>query len=257
MCLFVLPYESSFWLGIAQNIEPVLAVFGILLFGVIVWLLLRSLLALATSKLPSRQRKFAFIGLCLLLSLLIAYAARNIVVFTFDLPIEPLIAARTIQSPYGFQLQPQELRNALKYGSSIWRWAIVQWVIQEGPLLTPILALGILLVWVLIVLSQKTDGGFWKILTSRKRQSLCMISKLIASTFFVAMLVFAIPYWLSAPVVYDEGDKSYREHRAWFKNPDASWVNLVATKPAIQKDEALMSRFQNEVEMKLKQFQSE
>ncbi len=257
LCLFVLPQEANLWLAIVQRIEPILAVFGILLFGFIVWLLLRTSFAFASSKFPSRQGKFVFFGWCFLLSLFIAYAADEIVGFMFDLPTEPLIAARTSQSPYGLQLPPQELRNALKFDRSNWGWAIVQWGLHQGPLVTPVLALGMLLVWFLIVLSQKTGGGFWKILTSGKRQSLCMASKSIAFTYFVAILVFAIPYWLSAPDAYGEGDKSYREHRAWFQNPDASWVNLVATQSAIQSDEALMSRFQNEVEMKLKQFQSE
>ncbi len=257
LCLFVLPQEANFWLAIVQSIEPILAVFGILLFGFIVWLLLRTSLAFASSQFPSRQGKFVCLGLCFLLSLFIAYAADEIVILTTDLPCEPWIAAKTGQSQYGFQFQPQELRNALKFGRSNWGWAIVQWGLHQGPLVTPVLAFGMMFVWFLIVLSQKTGGGFWKILTSGKRQSLSLISMSIAFTFFVATLVFAIPYWLIAPHVFDESDKSYREHRTWFKNPDASWVKLVATKSAIQSDEALMNRFQSEVENKLKQFESE
>lgn len=138
-------------------------------------------------------------------------------------------------------LDADELRSALNLQDARWPWAILQWLVHDGPVLAAGLSIGLLVVWQVLRRARRA-GGIQQYVRSAKREHLRLAGDTVARSCLVAVLTALLMYFAVTPTVVASLHVGRREQlrRERLINPESVWTELTQATAQIRTDEALM-----------------
>src|SRR5690606_25154348 len=120
------------------------------------------------------------------------------------------IPAKVWVETEGLHLDARELQSVIMLSGSKWIWAFIQWRINYGPVIIPILVVIVLMVWQLVRQACRIEGGWSQILRTRKSIALRQACELACKSCIVAgLFVLAINLRTNTELV-DQMDNRYR-----------------------------------------------
>ena len=122
-----------------------------------------------------------------------------------------------------------------------WTWALIQWQAYQGTIITPLIAIGILLLWHMIRRARSFKDGYRAILRFHKRSQIRHAGSAIAGSCAVMSLVILAVYLSSAPIVADRAETYYRVHHEHLINPSHTWNEINVATAQIKADDTLVS----------------
>jgi hypothetical protein len=247
LLVFKLDLVISYGNEVLQQVKPLFVAIGIIFIGALACYQFFQVRAFARSNPPSRGRKVVITAFSFIITTLSVLMFGRVHDFAVDIDKRPWIPTAKFHYLHGIATEQQQIQRALNMDKSKLFWAAVQWEQNRGGIVTPLLAVGLLIILTAIKFNMILKSTFRELLTKRKRIVTFWISREIALSCFIATLAFAIPYWLIAANVCAELDNSELENRARILNPEATWSNLAAEVAATRSDLAAMSRINEDV----------
>jgi len=230
------------------NLHPSVLITVLLVSAWLCGVLFHVLLAFARNDVLARRRKFLACGLVFLLALIAVPAGTALAVAMSDeLEAQAWISPAVWREAEGLHITPSEIQSAVKLEDSKWGWAFIQWQAHHGPIAAPLIVVGVLLIWHLILRARRFEGGYRKILRSQKRGQIRLAGNVVARSCVVASLVFSLVYLGATPTVAESMETYHRVHYERLVNPSQTWEEIAAASAQIKSDESLMTRLKAEI----------
>ena len=230
------------------TLHPILSIALFFLLPVICWALFRFLWKFVKNQNLTRRRKLLAVGVVFLISLFAVLAVPALGMVTHDIEAQAWISPTVGKEAQGMLFDAEELQSTMKMDDSSWAWAFIQWQVYNGPLVAPIIAVVMVMVWHLIRRAGRIEGGVRQILRSQKRSELRQSGKSVAGSCLVAALIFLVLYLGTTPPVADKMDTYHRVHYARMARPADAWKEIAELTVEIRANKETMARMQAEID---------
>lgn len=219
--------------------HPYVSVVLLLVGMVLVGMTVRVFVSFLRTKTMAGRRK------CLAAGLLLVgvFVAIPLVIVIDGLVIDEIATQIWVTPKVGDEAQHMhltvgEIQSGMDLESAKWTWAFVQWLIHDGAIWTPLIAVAGLLLWYAIRRARRLDGGMWCMLRLEKRASIRLSGKAASRSCLACALVFFLLYLAVAPTVMRQTETCYQVHRERMMDPARTWqeiadaCNQIETSPA-------------------------
>ncbi len=234
-------------LGIA-TLHPVVTSILLIVLLLLGWAIWESISAFIRNPEFPRQRKFLSVGIIFLITMLAVPAGVALVVMTEEFEPQAWISATVWEEAKVTNIEPRELQKVMHLEDSKWTWAFIQWQAHRGGMMTPLIAISVLMFWQLLRSARRVEGGLRQLLRTQKRIQICRIGNSIACSCMVASIAFSLHYLAVAPGVVELMDRYYLVHYERIVNPSHFHEEIAEAMAVIRSDEKLMDRFQAEID---------
>jgi hypothetical protein len=220
----------------AAAFHPIISAALLVLFAAICWAACRCLWQFARNENLTRRRKLLAVGVVFLIALVAVPASAPLGVMTGDIETQAWIAPTVWPEARDLHLDAEELQRAMRLEDSRWAWAFIQWQARHGEVVTPLIAVAILMIWHLMRRARRVEGGLRRILRSQKRCELRLSGMCAAGSCIVASLFFLLPYLGMAPAVADMLDARDRIHYERMARPSHAWEEIREMSAKVRSD---------------------
>ncbi len=235
------------------TLHPILSIGLILLLVLTCWASFHFLWKFVKNQNLTRRRKLLAVGVVFLIALVAVPAATALGMVAHEIEAQAWIPPTVWKEAQGLQFEADELQSAMKMDDSSWASAFIQWQAYHGPLVAPIIAVVIVMVWHFIRRARRDEGGLRQVLRSQKRIELRQSGPSVAGSCLVASLIFLALYFRTTPPVSDMMDTYYRVHHTRMVRPDLAWDEIAELTVEVKADKETTARLQAEIDERNRQ----
>lgn len=235
------------------TLHPVVSIGLILLLALICCVSFHLLWKFAKNQNLTRRRKLLAVSVVFLTALVAVPASAALGTVSHDMESRAWISPTVSKEVINLHFETEELQSAIKVDDSRWTWAFIQWQAHYGPLVAPVIAAVIAMVWHLIRRARRVEGGLRQILRSQKRSEAFQSGKSVASSCLIAALFCLALYFGATPPIADIMDSYYRVRHARMVRPDRVWEEIAELTVEVNADKETMARLQAEIDERNRQ----
>jgi hypothetical protein len=230
------------------KLHPAISIVLLLLLASIVWATFHCFRRFARNDNITRRRKFLAVGVVFLIALIAVPSGTALGMMAHEFETRGWISPTVWQEARGLHIGADEMQSAMKLEDSRWTWAFIQWQAHHGPVVTPLMAVVILLAWHLIRQSRQIEGGLRQIFRSGKRREIRLCGTSVAGSCGIASIFFSLLYLGTTPTVSDMMNTFHRVHYERMARPSLAWEEIAETTVLVKSDEKTMAKLHAEID---------
>ena len=230
------------------SLHPLVWMILVLAISLTGFALLRFLWQFARNHQLTLRRRLLSAGIMLLTALIALPATVAVETITQDLKTQTWIRPTSGKQAESMHIDAEELQAALKLTDSNWAWAFVQWQAHNGPVISPLIAIAILLAWHWFEQARRTDSGFRPIFQSQIKHQLVQSGRLAAGSSLTVSILMLGLYLAMTPATVDLMDNHFVRGTRFLQQPAQTWQTIAQMKEDIKADQEIMKRLEAEIE---------